>query len=219
MSGIRLPMRVWDLPTRLFHWGILLAAVTSYVSIKLNWMQTHFFAGYTMITLLLFRLAWGLIGSDTARFARFLKGPAAVTGYLRHLFRPETDNQVGHNPAGGWMVMLLLLAMAVQAATGLFSNDDVLFEGPLAHLAGKPLSNRISGIHSFNVNICLTLIGLHVLAVILYRFIKKQDLIGPMISGKKKLPGATPAPRMRSPVLALIVLLCAAGVTWGITQL
>ncbi len=209
-------MRVWDLPTRLFHWVLVLLIATSYVSIQLNWMRIHFLSGYTILTLLLFRLAWGFVGSDTSRFARFLHSPAAAFRHLRAFPRREADNEIGHNAAGGWMVLVLLALVAVQACSGLFSNDDVLVEGPLAKYVGKAASDRISDIHSFNFNLLLAAMGLHVLAVLAYLVVKRQNLLRPMVTGRKRLPPNLRAPRMASPLLALAVLVVAAGLIWAL---
>jgi cytochrome b len=211
---LRLSMRVWDAPTRLFHWAIVLLVATSYVSIQKSWMQVHFLSGYAMLTLLLFRVAWGFIGSDTARFGRFLKSPAAVVRSLAKFGRRETDDQIGHNAAGGWMVLVMLVLLAVQAGTGLFSNDDVLVDGPLRHLITKARSDQISAIHSFNFNLLLGVIGLHVLAILAYAVVKRQNLLRPMITGRKRLPGATRQPRMASPLLALALVVLAGCLVW-----
>jgi cytochrome b len=211
---LRLSMRVWDAPTRLFHWAIVLLVATSYVSIQKSWMQVHFLSGYAMLTLLLFRVAWGFIGSDTSRFGRFLKSPAAVVRSLAKFGRRETDDQIGHNAAGGWMVLVMLVLLAVQAGTGLFSNDDVLVDGPLRHLITKARSDQISAIHSFNFNLLLGVIGLHVLAILAYAVVKRQNLLRPMITGRKRLPGATRQPRMASPLLALALVVLAGCLVW-----
>lgn len=214
----RLLMKVWDAPTRLFHWAVVLLVIASYTSMQLNRVGLHMLFGYAMLTLLLFRLAWGFIGSDTARFSRFLVSPVAGLRHLRELTRREPDTQIGHNAAGGWMVLILLADLGVQAGTGLFSNDQGFDEGPLAHLVSDHASNVISRIHSVNFTILLVLIGLHVLAVIAYAMIKRQDLVRPMITGKKRLPAATRQPRLAHPLLAALVLLVAAGLVWALVS-
>ncbi len=213
---MRLPMRVWDAPTRLFHWIIVLLIATSYVAVQKNWMQLHLLSGYTVLTLLIFRLVWGFVGSDTARFARFLRSPVAGLRHLARFGKREPDNEIGHNEAGGWMVLVMLLALAAQVGTGLFSNDDGATEGPLAKYVGKEMSDRLSGWHEISFYVLLGLIGLHILAVIAYAAVKRHDLVRPMITGKKRLPAATRAPRMASPILALAVLAVAAAAVWAL---
>jgi cytochrome b len=213
---IRLPMRIWDAPTRLFHWVLVLLIATSYVTVQNNWMDLHLLSGYAILTLLLFRLVWGFIGSDTARFARFLRSPFAALRHLASFTKREPDNEVGHNEAGGWMVLVMLVVLSVQVGTGLFSNDDGATEGPLAKYAGKDLSDKLSGYHGLNFYVLLGLIGLHILAIVAYAVVKKHDLVRPMISGKKKLPAATRAPRMASPLLALAILVVAAAAVWAL---
>lgn len=210
-------MRVWDLPVRLFHWVIVLLVALSYVSVQLagvsyGWMRVHFISGYAVLTLLIFRLVWGVIGSDTARFGAFLASPLAGLRQLSRFGGREPDDQVGHSAAGGWMVLLMLLALLVQVGSGLFSNDDARAEGPLAKYVGKAASDQISGIHGASFNVLLGLIVVHVLAIIAYAVVKRHDLVRPMVTGKKRLPATTRAPRMASPLLAIVVLLVAAAV-------
>lgn len=221
MSGIKLPMRVWDLPIRLFHWCLVVLVVTSYVSIKTGWMEIHFASGYSILALLLFRLVWGVAGSDTARFAKFVKSPAAAIADLRHFRRREPDTMIGHNAAGGWMVVLLLALLSVQVGTGLFANDEDIgiYQGSLAHFVSKAASDRATAIHSFTINLILAAVAVHVVAVILYAVVKGQDLVRPMINGKKRLPGAMRAPRMRSPVFAAAVFACAAAIAFTVSRL
>jgi cytochrome b len=215
----RLLMKVWDAPTRLFHWAVVLLVICSYVSNKLDRMTLHMLFGYTMLTLLLFRLAWGFIGSDTSRFSKFLTNPVEGLRHLARFARREPDTEIGHNAAGGWMVLLMLLDLGVQVGTGLFSNDDVLAKGPLAHLVSKKTSDAISQIHTINFYVLLGLIALHILAVLAYAVVKRQDLVRPMVTGKKRLPAATRQPRLASPALAVVVLACAAVLVWALVSL
>ena len=203
-------MRIWDLPTRLFHWILVVLLFTSWLSAEEDWMRLHVWSGLTVLTLLLFRLIWGFIGSDTARFTHFLKTPFAALRHLMHLPRREPDLETGHNAAGGWMVIVMLAILFVQVGTGLSSNDDVLTEGPLARIVGKDRSDWLTHIHHVNFVLIEIVVALHVLAIITYRLLKGHNLLRPMITGKKRLPGATRAPRMMHPVLALFVLAFAA---------
>jgi len=218
MKSMRLSMRVWDAPTRLFHWAIVVLVAVSYGSQLAGNMQLHFLSGYTLLTLLLFRLVWGFVGSETARFGRFLTSPLTGLRHLRQLGRRGADNQIGHTAAGGWMVLFMLLALLVQAVTGLFaSHKDV--HGPLAAYVGDPLSHRITTVHSWNFYVILGLVVLHVLAVLTYAVVGGQNLLRPMITGKKRLPAATKPPRMASSLLALLVVICAALVVLMIVRL
>jgi cytochrome b len=203
MRQLHLPMRIWDLPTRLFHWTLVVLIFTSWLTARMDWMRLHVLSGLSILALLLFRLVWGFVGSDSARFARFLQSPLAAIRHLLHLYRREPDTETGHNAAGGWMVMFMLAVLAVQVGTGLCSNDDVLTEGPLAQTVGKDRSDWLTHIHHVNFTLIEIVIVLHVLAIITYRVLKGHNLLLPMITGKKRLPGATPAPRMMHPVFAL----------------
>jgi cytochrome b len=178
---------VWDLPLRLFHWLLVLLVVVSVVSANIggNAMQVHLLSGYTILTLVLFRILWGFLGGTHARFATFVRGPAAVIAYLRALSRNEAGRHLGHNPAGAWSVMLMLLALFAQVATGLFANDDISTEGPLAKLVSKAMSDRITGIHHLNLWLLFALIGLHLSAIAYYFFHKRENLVKPMLTGFK----------------------------------
>ena len=220
MSGIRLSMRVWDAPTRLFHWAIVLLLVVSWATAKTDRMQLHFLSGETILALLIFRIAWGFAGSDTARFRNFLRSPIAGLRHLSGITRREPDNEIGHNAAGGWMVLVLLAALAAQVGTGLFSNhDDMINQGPLADHVSKALSDRISAVHHLTFTLILVAVALHILTVLAYAVLKRQDLVRPMITGKKRMPAAMRAPRMASSLLALALLVMAAMITWVITTL
>ena len=213
-SVLRLSMRVWDLPTRLFHWAIVLLVATSYLTYRFDQMRYHVLSGYAVLALLLFRLVWGFIGSDTSRFARFLKSPVAAFRHLAEFRKRVPDDEIGHNAAGGWMVLVMLALLAAQVGTGLFSNDDVVTEGPLAHFVSKDSSDQITGWHALNFNLLLGAIGLHVLAIIAYALIKRHNLLRPMITGRKRLPGHTRQPRMASSLLALALVVLAACLVW-----
>jgi cytochrome b len=209
--GMRLPMRVWDLPTRVLHWLIVVLVAASYLSQRLGDMGVHKLLGYTMLTVLLFRLAWGFVGSDTARFGKFLRSPLAGLQHLARLNRVEPDNEVGHNAAGGWMVLLMLALLAAQVGTGLFSNSDVYYvDGPLKKYVSQHTSDLLSSVHGTLFWVLVAAIALHVAVVAVYVFVKRQNLVRPMVTGKKMLPAATRAPRMAPLPLALAVLAVAA---------
>ena len=209
MSDRIVSVKVWDAPTRLFHWAIVLLLGASWLTESRGWMELHVLSGYGMLALLLFRLVWGFVGSDTARFNRFLHGPVGVFRHLSRLHRREPDTEIGHNAAGGWMVLLLLLLLAVQVGTGLCANDDIMTEGPLFNYVGKQWSDWLTHIHAVNF-LCLKIaVGLHLLAIATYAVLKRHDLVGPMITGRKRLPANMAAPSLANPVWALVLFVVA----------
>ena len=149
----------------------------------------------------------------TSRFGQFLGSPLEGLKHLRQFGRREPDDQVGHNAAGGWMVLVLLITLGVQVVTGLFTYDDVP-EGPLGGWVNEKTAYWLTSVHAANFNVILALIVLHVLAVAAYAVVKRQNLLRPMITGRKRLPGATRQPRMASPLLALLVLALSACLVW-----
>jgi cytochrome b len=203
--------RVWDAPVRLFHWTIVVLVGASWLTQHEGWMDQHVLCGYAMATLLLFRLIWGIIGSDTARFGRFLRSPVAALHHLVRLYRREPDHEIGHNAAGGWMVLAMLGLLCVQVGTGLCANDQVSVEGPLAHVVGPENSNWLSHIHAVNFLLIQAAIALHLLAILTYRVLWGHRLVGPMVTGNKRLPVMLPVPRMASPVKAIGAFCAAAG--------
>jgi len=213
------PIRVWDLPVRLFHWAMVLLIFCAWATARYNFMEWHVWNGYAILTLLLFRLVWGLIGSDTARFAHFLRSPFAAVRHLLHLHRREPDTEIGHNAAGGWMVLVMLALIGIQAGTGLFANDDANTEGPLMHFISKDQSDELSRIHLLNFNLIEIAVLLHVVAILTYLVLKRHNLVGPMITGLKRMPDGTAAPRLRSPLLAVAVLGVAAAIVWWVVRL
>lgn len=172
--------RVWDLPTRLFHWALVACVVGAFVTAKVggNAMIWHGRLGLAILGLLVFRIVWGFVGSTYARFVRFVRGPAAIRAYLRG----EWTGQ-GHNPFGALSVIALLSVLIAMACTGLFANDDIAFEGYLMPLIGSDLSGRITGIHHLIEKVLMLLVVLHVGAIIFYARVKKHDLVKPMITG------------------------------------
>jgi cytochrome b len=216
---IRLSMRVWDAPVRLFHWAIVILVAVSWTTGTYGYMDLHYLSGETILALLLFRLVWGFVGSDTARFARFLRSPIAGLAHLARIGRREPDSEIGHNAAGGWMVLLMLLLLLFQVGTGLFSavQDDGAY-GPLSSRIADAQSEQIAHIHMAAVNVLLAVIGLHVLAIIIYALLKRQNLLMPMLTGRKRLPATTRPPRMANPLLALLILVITAGAVGGLVH-
>jgi cytochrome b len=184
---------VWDLPTRLFHWLLVLCVAVSVVTGSIGGllMRYHEWCGVTILVLVLFRLVWGIVGGRHNRFAAFVAGPLVVLDYARDLFGKAHQPYLGHNPLGGWSILAMLAALCVQAGTGLFANDDILTEGPLAQLISKGLSDFLTRIHLINKSLLLLLVGVHILAVIFYFLVKHENLLTPMITGVKKWPQAS----------------------------
>ena len=212
MSERIVPVRVWDAPTRLFHWAIVILLGLSWLTESRGWMALHFLSGYSIIALLLFRVAWGFVGSETARFAHFVKSPIAALRQLARVRRREPDTAIGHNAAGGWMVLVMLALLGVQAATGLCANDDVDTEGPLFKYVGKDWSDWLSHIHAVNFRIIEIAVALHIVAILIYLGVERHDLVLPMITGRKLLPDGLPPPSLVSPLRAAVLFAIAAGV-------
>lgn len=203
---------VWDPWVRLVHWGLVVLLAASWITARLHLMDWHFRSGYAALTLLIFRVLWGFLGSDTARFARFLKSPLAALRHLAHAGRREPDAEVGHNAAGGWMVLVLLALLLAQALTGLFTYDQIFTYGPLARQVEEDTRDALSSWHVFIIDIILAAVALHVLAVVLYRVVKGHRLARAMVTGRKTLPEGVAAPRLGSPILALALLAGSAAV-------
>ena len=204
-DGRKLRVRVWDLPTRLFHWLLLVGVVTAFISVKLggNAMVWHGRAGTFVLSLLIFRLLWGFMGSPTARFQSFLKGPRTVWRYIQgqtpgtsgtpgtpgtpgNLGSPG-QSSIGHNPLGALSVVALLGLFFFQTLTGLGASDDIFFDGPLAKDLGSDTVSLLTSLHKSTEPFLLGLVALHVAAIIFYRLVKKTDLVQPMITGVKVL--------------------------------
>lgn len=185
-------VRIWDLPLRIFHWLLVGGVVMAFVTTKIggNAMVWHGRVGLLVIGLLSFRVVWGFVGSGNSRFASFVRGPAAIRAYLREEWRGT-----GHNPLGALSVLAMLALFATQAATGLFANDDVAFEGYLYPLVSAAVSERITGIHKLLEPVLILLVLLHLGAIVYYVRVKQDKLVMPMITGWKDAPGAMPGPR------------------------
>ena len=206
-------IRIWDRPVRLFHWTLIALVATSYASGKGGAWTLHYASGYAILTLVLFRILWGFVGSENARFAHFLKSPLAALRQLSKLTQRDPDKETGHNPAGGWMVVVLLALLLTQAFSGLFANHDPGFSysqhGPLALKVGEATSESLSALHLGIQRYLLAAIALHVLAIMLYKLVKGHELVMPMLTGEKLVPEGVKPPRLAPGRLALGLLVLA----------
>ena len=216
-------VRVWDLPTRLFHWLLAACVIGSVLSAKIggNAMVWHFRFGYVVFTLLAFRLLWGVVGGRWSRFASFVYAPATLLRYLRGASRPDEHHEVGHSPLGALSVFALLAILAAQVGSGLFADDEISNTGPLIKFVSGATSSLLTSWHkTFGQGIILTLVVLHVAAIVMYRVRRGRDLVRPMLVGDKLLPTDVPpsADSLATRGLAALLLAaCAAGVAWLIS--
>jgi cytochrome b len=218
------PVRVWDLPTRLFHWLLALTIVGSFVTGNLggNAMVWHFRCGYLVLALLAFRLLWGLVGGRWSRFASFVYAPATLLRYLRGRSRPGEHLEVGHSPLGSLSVFALLGFLAVQVGTGLVADDEIANVGPLNRYVEAATGLAATHWHkAWGSKILFGLVLLHVAAVLYYLLKKKTNLVRPMLTGDKSLPSGVPpsADDWAMRLLALtLALACAAAAAWVVTH-
>ena len=216
-------VRVWDLPTRIFHWVLALTVVTAIITAHVggNAMQWHVACGMVALILMSFRLVWGLVGGRWSRFASFVYSPGTVLRYLRGQTRPDEHLDVGHNPLGSGSVFALLGLLAVQVGTGLVADDEIATRGPLNALVSEDTAKLASSWHAdIGQWILVALITLHVGAIIFYKVKKGHNLVPPMVLGDKDLPAGTPASAdgWKQRVLALLLLVASwafAGWVWS----
>lgn len=180
-------IRVWDLPTRLFHWALALLVGFSFFSAKVGggWIEWHFRSGYAILALIVFRLLWGVAGSRYARFASFRCSPRSIAAYLR-----SGVAGAGHNPLGAVSVVVMLLGLLVQGTTGLFATDDIASEGPLMKLVSASSAGLLTRVHRWNEKVLIALIVLHLAAVLYYLAVRRRNLIVPMLNGNQHVVGA-----------------------------
>jgi cytochrome b len=217
-ASFRYPTRVWDLPTRIFHWALLACILGLFITVNLGgeWMQWHFRLGYAVMTLLLFRIIWGFVGGRWSRFASFVYAPSTILAYYKGHGKPE--HSVGHNPAGAGSVFAMLGFLLLQVASGLFSDDDASNTGPLTKYVSNARVSLATWYHKeVGSKVLIALIVLHVGAVLFYLYRKKENLVQPMLHGDKHL--AHPAEPSRDDaasraVAAVLLALCAGGVWW-----
>lgn len=212
MQTNRLAIRIWDLPTRLFHWALVACIVGAFVSVKLGglYMDWHVRFGCAALGLIIFRVLWGFIGPRYARFSQFVRGPLAVARYLKGAAAPA-----GHNPLGALSVLALLLVVGFQAVSGLFATDDIMTQGPLFGHVSEPTANLLTSWHKLNEWVILALVALHLLAVAWYALVRRKRLVRAIITGNvdpKDVPPGT-APTQDGMAVWLRALLLGACVT------
>lgn len=178
---------VWDLPTRLFHWSLVGLVAFQWLSGELEgkWMELHLLGGYAVLALLAFRLLWGLVGNQYARFSDFLRGVGPTLAYARALRDKTAPRYLGHNPLGAWMIVALLATLALMGITGLFASDDVISGGPLRHLVSDWLGEALTEFHEGIFGALQTLVVVHVASIVAHRLFKGEDLVRPMLTGYK----------------------------------
>lgn len=179
-------VQIWDLPLRLFHWSFATLLIVAWYSAEImDDFDLHFVTGYGLLGLLIFRVLWGFCGTHHAKFHTFIRGPKRVLAYLRGR---EKHLEGGHNPLGALSVICLLGTASLQALSGLFSDDEYYYFGPLNSYISSDLASVMTNFHHLNFNVLATATLLHVLAILYYQFIKKEGLIKPMITGTKEDP-------------------------------
>lgn len=204
---------LWDLPTRLFHWALVALLPLAWWTAEEGEMERHQWVGYTLLVLVLFRIGWGFAGSRHSRFTDFVRSPAGVLAYARG----EVPAGAGHNPLGGWSVLVLLALLLLQAVSGLFNSDDVLFDGPLHYWADTDLRGIMGVVHELAFNALLAMIAVHLAAVLFYQLRRRQPLLQAMWRGSAegREGEAPPAPLWRALLLAGLVG-CA---LWGLIEI
>jgi cytochrome b len=204
---------LWDIPTRVFHWLIVCCLPIAWWSAEEERFDVHQWTGYTVLVLVSSRIVWGFIGSRHSRFTDFVVGPARVRAYLRG----QGSSSAGHNPLGGWSVLLLLSLLLAQAISGLFNSDDVLFSGPLYYWADSGFRDAMGVVHDVAFNGLLALVCLHVVAVLYHQLKLKEKLLQAMLRGSAigRVGTEAAAPWWRAVIIALLVGLA---LWWGLAQ-
>jgi cytochrome b len=203
---------VWDGFVRCFHWSLVLLFAISAITGKVggSWIKWHMYSGYAILALVLFRIVWGFVGGEYARFTAFVASPAAGIRYGLGLLKRSTQHVISHNPIGGWMVIALLLILGLQAGLGLVSDDEIATTGPLARYVSQETALSAMSWHRILGNVLLGLVAIHMLAVVFHVFVKKESLVRAMFSGNKDLPPElareASAARKASSAVGLVVL-------------
>ena len=198
---------IWDIPTRIFHWLLAALVILAFITGKIGGtaMKYHELSGFAVLSLVVFRLVWGFAGGQQSRFSSFVRGPVTVLRYASSLLRKDSAHYIGHNPLGGWSIIAMLISLLLQTGTGLFANDDILTEGPLFHLVSKQTSDWLTGMHHLNQKVLMVLVALHICAIMFYLFAKGENLLIPMITGRKTLEHQIES-SYGSPIWALLLV-------------
>jgi len=222
-AGTESGIPVWDLPTRLFHWMLFPVLVGSWVTheLGLEWTEMHMWFGYTALTLVLFRIVWGFVGPAHARFSSFLAGPGRTGAYARAWREGSPPKYTGHNPLGGWAIVAMLVSILVQAVTGMFNGDEIMYSGPWHWTVSSDVAEAVEEIHEINFGILLALIALHLTAVASYWVRWRTNLVTPMLTGRKPTGEADPAAAITGnrAAVAVVVLVLAAAAVWLVVSL
>ena len=207
---------VWDLPLRLFHWSLVICVVGSYVTAKLgfDYRQQHFWFGYTLLGLLVFRLIWGVVGPRHARFASFVATPRRLREYARNLAAGNESRTEGHNPLGALSIVAFLLLLTAQVSSGLFMDDDILYSGPWMHTVSGDVQDTLETVHTTSINFLLGLIALHIIAVSYYAVIRRRKIVRAMITGKAQVSEDQAIPHSRLWLSVIIAAISIALVYW-----
>jgi cytochrome b len=215
--------QVWDIPTRVFHWLLVLAIIGLFVTGKVggNWMEWHTRFGFFTLGLIAFRIVWGVVGGFHARFVNFVRGPSAVIRYFNSLRgRAPQEHHAGHNPMGALSTVGLIAIVGFQAVSGLFADDEILLQGPYASMVSSTVSSWMTKLHHWNSNLIIGLVVLHVAAILFYVFVKKENLVKAMFTGRKSAMGGnleaqTPETARPAWVFWLVAIVVAV-LTWAI---
>ncbi|RUO26108.1 hydrogenase [Aliidiomarina minuta] len=180
-------VRLWDSFIRGFHWILVLVLAGLWMTGgDLDYLDWHVRLGLLMLALLITRIMWGILGSQNARFSHFVRSPIAAFKHLRQEVKGQAKEPLGHNPAGGYMILVLLALLLIQALTGLFTDDDIFFRGPLAHWVDSDTARSLTRLHRNNFDWILIASGIHIVAIFWY-LARKKDLLTPMITGNKEV--------------------------------
>lgn len=211
--------RVWDPTIRLFHWLLVVLIAFSWWSGEEHEMDWHRTSGYAILGLIVFRVFWGFAGPRTARFSGFVRGPGTVIAYLKTIGSRKREHVDGHNPLGGWSTVAMLAVVLLMVVAGLFASDvDGIESGPLATYVSFEQSEIASDLHETVFNVILALVALHVAAVVFYLVWKGQNLVRPMITGRRPVQDGEAASELKwSPLLALVGIAIAAAVAWAVS--
>lgn len=210
-------VKVWDFPTRLFHWLLIILFVVIYASAKLGEMDIHFTAAFSLSGLIIFRVMWGFLGSTYALFSQFVSSPKTTLNYLKSITSKDKQSYIGHNPAGGWVVIIFLLAFIAIISAGLISTDDIYLTGPFYHLVTDETASLATTLHRQAEYYMLGLIALHVIAVLIYKLKFKENLVKAMVTGKKEvLKTAETKGHSKVSIISLVICISVsvAWVTW-----